>query len=188
VKPIKMFGLAALAALMAMAFVGAGSAMAEETQLCKVDPGTTSPLKCPAGEATTEVHETSVTKAVLVTSVVTVECDVLFQSTSVGALAKPQIVTGNFTYTNCGNCTVTEKSGTSSEIKVLKLGHELSDVTGEGEVRVVCSGFIDCTYKGEGLLGHGLPAVRRRRTERSGWRVSRPLRSPAASSARKTLR
>jgi hypothetical protein len=115
VKPIKMFGLATLAALMAMAFVGAGSAMAEETQLCKVDPGTGAKEACPNGEATTAVHEVSVTKAKLVTSILTVECDVLLESLSVGALARPQIVLGHFTFTNCGSCEVSEKAGTTGQ-------------------------------------------------------------------------
>src|SRR6185436_18150219 len=68
-KPIKMLGLTALAALMAMAFIGASSAMAEDTVLCSTDPATS----C---TEVTHVHETSVTKAKLLTSFLTVECDV----------------------------------------------------------------------------------------------------------------
>src|ERR1051326_4219472 len=145
-----MFGLAALAALMAMAFVGASSAMAEETQLCRVDPGTGSPRACPAGEAVTSVHETSVGKAKLLASP-RVECNVLFSSTSVGALAKPQVIEGHFTYTNCG-CTVREVAGTTARITVLKEGHETGRVTGEAEISVNCFGIV-CTYNGEGLEG-----------------------------------
>lgn len=36
-KPLKMLGLAALAALTAMMLVGVSSAMAQNTVLCKVD-------------------------------------------------------------------------------------------------------------------------------------------------------
>jgi hypothetical protein len=50
---IKMFGLAALAAVAAMAFVGATPASATfDTQLCKVNEG----LLCPAGQAQTHFH------------------------------------------------------------------------------------------------------------------------------------
>src|SRR5690349_2915548 len=86
-----------------------------------------------------------------------VECDVLFLGDvkSTNSLGAPLKLTGNFTYTNCGSCEVTETSK-SSEIEVLKLGHELADVTGEGKVHVVCGSSLDCTYKGENLVGHAL--------------------------------
>jgi hypothetical protein len=146
VKAIKMFGLAALAALMAMAFVGASSAMAESTTLCSGDG---------SGCGVTHVHETTLsgTQAKLLTSIINVSCDVLFLGDTVSALSSPLVITGTFTYTNCGSCTVEEVGG-GVEIKVLKLGHETSDVTGEGEVHVNCSG-LNCTYNGEGLLGTG---------------------------------
>ena len=146
-KPIKIFGLAALAALLAMAFAGASSAMAESTALCSSES-----LPC---EAIGHIHETTLSgaKGKLLTSVVNVECDVLFLGDTTEKTSNPLIVTGTFTYTNCGNCTVEEVGG-GVEIKVLKLGHETSDVTGEGEVHVNCSG-LNCTYNGEGLLGTG---------------------------------
>jgi len=146
VKAIKMFGLAALAALMAMAFVGASSAMAESTTLCSGDG---------SGCGVTHVHETTLSgaKGKLLTSIINVECDVLFLGNTVAALSSPLVIEGNFTYTNCGNCTVEEVGG-GVEIKVLKLGHETADVVGEGEVHVNCSG-LNCTYNGEGLLGTG---------------------------------
>jgi len=147
-----MFGLAALAALMAMAFVGASSAMAESTALCNVDPGTGATEVCPAGHLITSVHETSVGKAKLLTSFLTIECDVLFSGTARSSLASPLIIDGSFTYTNCGNCTVTEESG-PAEIKILKLGHETADVTGEGLVHSVCGTSLDCSYNGLNLLG-----------------------------------
>jgi hypothetical protein len=150
VKPIKMFGLAVLAALMAMAFAGAGSAMAESTELCYGDPGTGASAPCPEGfEAVTTVHETSVGKAKLLASP-RVECNVLFSGT-VGAAAAPQVIEGHFTYTNCG-CTVREVAGTTAVIKVLKTSHETGTVTGEAEVEVNCFGIV-CTYNGEGLEG-----------------------------------
>jgi hypothetical protein len=143
VKPIKMFGLAALAALMAMAFVGAGSAVAEPTELCTEDAE-------PCLSRTTSVHETSVGKAKLLASP-EVQCNVLFESLKVGEGGEPQVIEGHFTYTNCG-CTVKEKAGTTAKINVLKEGHETASVTGEAEIIVTCFG-IECTYKGTGLKG-----------------------------------
>jgi hypothetical protein len=145
-KPIKMFGLAAIAALLAMAFVGASSAMAETTGLCSSEIGE-------GCEEITHVHETTLAgaKGKLLTSIVNVECDVLFLGdTTSGA---PLVVEGNFTYTNCGSCTVEEVGG-GVIIEVLKEGHETAKVTGEGEVHVNCSG-LNCTYNGEGLVGTG---------------------------------
>jgi hypothetical protein len=154
VKAIKTIGLAALTALMAMAFVGATSASA--TTLCNTDTE-------PCGSATTEVHETSVGKAVLLTSIGNTECNVLFKSTAIGAGGgKTQSVTGNFTYTNCvlggSSCTATEEHG-PVEIAVEKTGAETSKITGKGLVHVVCSGFIDCSYNGTGLVGTGKGAL-----------------------------
>jgi hypothetical protein len=148
VKAIKMFGLAALAALMAMAFVGASSATAETTKLCSYELSETS-------TCITHVHETTLSgaKGKLLTSVLTVECDVLFLGDQKAGTSNPLIITGTFTYTNCGSCTVEEVGG-GVEIKVLKEGHETAKVTGEGEVHVNCSG-LNCTYNGEGLLGTG---------------------------------
>jgi hypothetical protein len=145
-----MFGLAALAALLAMAFVGASSAMAGSTVLCSND----SEASC---TAVTHVHEATLagSQAVLKTSILTVKCDALFLSTSVGGEAAPQVIKGSFTYTNCNNsCVVTEENG-PSEILVLRTGHETSSVTGEGLVHVVCGSFINCLYNGEGLVGTG---------------------------------
>ena len=91
---IKTFGFTALAALLAFAFLATSSAMAETTALCKSDES-----PCGVGNGTTSLHETSVGNAKLLTSLGTVECSVLFASTSVGTAGDPQIIEGNFTYT-----------------------------------------------------------------------------------------
>ena len=144
-----MFGLAALAALMAMAFVGATSAMAESTQLCTAD-------ESPCNNPTTLIHEESVGKAKLLTSLGTTECNVLFESTSVGAAGAPQIVKGNFKYSNCelagSECKATEENG-PVELEILKEGHETASVKGKGLVHLVCGKTIDCSYNGTGLKG-----------------------------------
>jgi predicted nicotinamide N-methyase len=74
VKSIKMPGLAAIAALMAMAFVGASSAMATDaTALCTEDES-----PCADANLATHVHEVSTNKAKLLSNSLNAECDVLF--------------------------------------------------------------------------------------------------------------
>src|SRR5689334_13354923 len=96
-----MLGLAATAALLVMAF-DASLAMAETTSLCDTDPGTGAHEVCPAGHLPSHVHKITKTKAKLLvgsipypsrhvheatatgkkakllTTFLTVECDVLF--------------------------------------------------------------------------------------------------------------
>lgn len=147
-KPINMLGLAVLTALTALAFVGASSAMAENTQLCNKDP-----LNGACSAPVTAVHEVSLGKGKILSSSFNVECDVLFSSTSVGALGAPQVIKGHFTYSNCnGNCTVTEVS-TIWIRKILKKGHEIAEDTQTGEVHVHCPGFLDCDYDAQNLIG-----------------------------------
>jgi len=156
VRTIKMIGLTALAALTAMAFVGASSAMAESTALCKVDES-----PCAEANRVSHVHETTLSgnKAKLLSEELNVECDVLFLGEASPTLGNPLTITGTFTYTSCGSgagCAVEEINGPAT-IEVLKTAHELAGVTGEGEVKVTCLfGFIKCVYNGTGLSGHGL--------------------------------
>src|SRR5436190_6692057 len=144
-----MFGLAALAALMAMAFVGASSAMATTTALCSNDSAS-------ACTEITHVHETTLAgeanQATLLSSVINVKCDVLFLGDTL-MTEGPLLIHGHFTYTNCNNsCVVTEES-TDALIEVARTAHETASITGEGEVRVHCGFFINCVYNGEGLAG-----------------------------------
>ena len=93
-KTIKIFGLAALAALMAMAFVGASSAMAEgSTSLCKVDGAT-----CAAGNLLTHVHEQSVGHALFLSIFHRRMRSLILGDTLNGGLGNPLIIHGNFTY------------------------------------------------------------------------------------------
>jgi hypothetical protein len=170
VKSIKLIGLAALAALMAMAFVGASSAMAENTSLCKADEE-----PCLIGNQISHVHEVTLAgaPATLLSSAGNVTCsalflgDVLSTGTDAGVnlyLGAPIVIHGHFTYGGTEACvrhkifggtepcTVTEVS-TDSLVSVLRLGHETADVTGNGEVNVHCGSIINCTYDGENLLG-----------------------------------
>ncbi len=150
-RTIKSIGLTALAALAAVEPVGASSAMAEgRTALCKVDQTT-----CAAGNLITTVHEESVGKVILLSSALSIECNVLFSGTA--TLGNPATITGQFIYNSCNNsCTITEQSA-SSTISVLRLGHELADATRKGEVKMNCLfGFLKCVYNGAGLQGHAL--------------------------------
>jgi len=148
-----MLTLAALAALTAMAFVGASSAMAETTSLCGSDIAEGAAAKTPC---VTHVHETTLSgaKAKLLAGLLTVACDVLFLGDALSAEGNPLVIHGNFTYTECGSCTVEELEGGKAKIEVLKEGHETAKVTGEGVVFVDCGGkSLECEYDGVGLLG-----------------------------------
>jgi hypothetical protein len=149
VKSIKIVSFVALTTLMAMAFVGAASAMAENIQLCGHDG---SPC-----EAVRHLHETSVGKAKLLTSIGTTECNALSLGdvSSYGAVAT---ISGSFTYSECtlagAKCTATEENGPST-IKVEKTAVETTKVTGEGLIHFICGTSIDCSFTGTGLVGTG---------------------------------
>jgi len=151
-KAIKMIGLTALAALTATAFVGVTSAMAESTVLCSADE-----KPCAEGNVITHLHGTSVGKAKILSSVGSLECDVLALGDVIKA-GPPLVLSGTSTFTNCelghSSCSVKEESG-PGESKVLKEGHETTKVTGENLLHVVCSGFIDCSLNGTGIVGTG---------------------------------
>ncbi len=149
-KPIKTLGLAALMALLAMAFVVPGSATAEGlTGLC-MSEGEEGRCTVP------HIHETSVGKGVFLSSVLNVECEVLFSGdvTAKGLEElKPLVIEGKFTFSGCSSgCTVTEENSPTL-VKVLRTGHETAKVTSDSEFHVKCSFSIDCTYSTEGVIG-----------------------------------
>src|SRR5206468_802879 len=143
--------VAALAATMALA--SAGSAMAGNTALCSA-----SEEPCASANLVTHVHFEGTRK--LLTSGFVVLCKILYLG-DVLALGAPQITHGNSTETDCmiegssTTCTVTEVS-TTHLLKFLRTAINLAEVTGDGEFKVSCAGFISCTYASEGLVGHGL--------------------------------
>jgi hypothetical protein len=156
-----MFGLAAFAAVAAMALIGATSAMATNTVLCEED---SAGATCPAGQTPAHVHFSTLTgvKAELLSSIVNVKCEVLYLGLTLG-LGAPLIIHGNFTYSGCetesgGACTAKELS-TSALIEVLKTGSETGSVTGNGEVLVECGALIHCVYNGVGLEGSAQGAL-----------------------------
>src|SRR5436190_5832978 len=148
-----MFGLAVMAALMAMAFVSASSAMASSTALCNQDAAGGA---CPAGHLISHMHKATLSgnKAVILSSVINVACDVLSLGDviSAGLLGSPLQFTGETTYTNCnGGCTVTETEPVSGDI--LRIGHERATWVTAGRWAIKCGFFINCEYDGEGLEG-----------------------------------
>jgi hypothetical protein len=161
VKSIKLIGFAALAALMAMAFVGASSAMAENTALCKADEE-----PCLTGNQISHVHDATLAGAfaTLLSSAGNITCSALFLGDVLSTLSAPIVIHGHFTYGGTEacvrhkifggteSCTVIEVS-TDWLISVLRLGHETADVTGNGEFNMHCGSIINCTYDGENLLG-----------------------------------
>jgi hypothetical protein len=153
-KPIRMFGLVVLAALVATVVAGGGSAMAESTALCNIDPGTGAKEICPAGKLVTHLHaQTAIgNKAIILTNVGNVECDLLYLG-EVGPLASPQVIEGNFTYGNCTNgCEVTEESEVST-FKLLKKSHETADLFLTGKMRVECGILLECVFASENMKG-----------------------------------
>jgi hypothetical protein len=156
---MKMFGLAAIAAVAAMAFIGASSASANgPTALCKV---ATEP--CPAGSLIANVHliNTAGTVGILLGNgpELTILCLTILGQGTVGALGNPQIITTTaLTFTNCGtnaahnNCTITTTE--LPQLNLLRTGAGVGTVTSvNGLTRVKCTIIfeIDCTYTGAGL-------------------------------------
>jgi hypothetical protein len=151
---IKMVGLAGVVAVVATAFVGASSAMANgPTVLCKVneDP-------CAANE-TKEVHFTSVGEPTLVTTVpsLTIKCASSLAVGTVEDLGTPTGITlTELTWTNCssnqGACTVeTEAPGL---LDVLKTAANLGTAKALGtEVKVTCGAVISCVFGGADTAG-----------------------------------
>ncbi len=176
-KLIKMIGLTAVAAVVAMAFLGASSAMATSTQLCKVH---TEP--CPAGSGAAKVHMTNVGDVVLHATLLGINVLILChkslgEGTLLG-LAAPQV--GHLTSLNFEEC-FREKNGVDGDkctvtvtslglLEVLKTALNLGEAKTTGTNALVsCPGLPECEYGGnevalgsvEGALhkagtGHGM--------------------------------
>jgi len=166
-RHLKMLGLAAIAAVAAMAFVGASSAMAESTALCKVStspcpekslypsgtvikaqllPGTESLLLGPEPESKIEVQCTGSTSE---------------GKTTGASLANP--LTGELTSLAFSGCTYGAPKTPACEVNVEKLGvlTLLKTAVNLGEakvtgvlVTVTCAAVLKCTYTTEALPLH----------------------------------
>jgi hypothetical protein len=144
----------AIAVFVPMAFAAAPAAMATSTQLCSTD------TEC-GSSGVSSVHLVSF-EMLLLSSLVNVECTVLFSGTSLG-LGSPLELHGNFTYSDCetysgSDCTITETSA-SSLIGVLKIGTEEAEFVLTGEVLVECGSFIHCIFNRETVGGFWFGAL-----------------------------
>lgn len=147
VKPIKMLGLAALAAAM-MALAGASTAVAEPTGVCTSEIVVEEELeRCPA---LYHLEAKSKSKAKLLTNLATVECDVSFLGSA--ASSESAVFNGKSTYSNCGTCEVIEENGPSS-FEVLWKSTEEAAVTGKGLLKVLCGKTLSCSFSATGVKG-----------------------------------
>ena len=156
-KLVTKCGLAGLAALSIMAFIGASSASATfNTQLCATSSGLTcgTPAKNP-------VHATlRLAPLTLLSDSIDVLCLNVLLNGEALSLANPQVIHGTVSLTNCGsnsahdNCTAT--------VEEQPLFHLLKTATGRGFLlglsgleRVKCTVFgfikIDCLYDYTGI-------------------------------------
>jgi hypothetical protein len=149
-----MFGLAAIAAVAAMAFIGASSASA--TVLCK-----TATVPCPEKYEAGTIIEGTATNATLTSNLATVVCGHSVTKTKVeNAGGAAATVTGSITtlsFTSCATttgvpCTVTvEKLPFKAEVHwtVGANGTLTAESGGTGSPRasVVCAGLISCTFE-----------------------------------------
>jgi hypothetical protein len=150
-----MFGLAALAAVAAMAFVGASSAMGENTAICKVHEE-----PCASGNIAQTVHMVAGT-TILETDLTTVLClGALGVGTTEGLGAPAGYTITSLTWSNCGttsahnNCTVTTLQ--NGLLDVLKTALNLGTAAALGtEVLVECNILLGfhCIYGGGEVKG-----------------------------------
>jgi hypothetical protein len=169
---LKMFGVAAFAAIAAMALIGASSAMAETTLLCEKNTPTETPTEAECGPVHS-IHSITVKlnaekkyvlgKAQLESEAGTVECHLLVSGTTTQLLVEngPVAFTSEIAYTECNlGCSVTQQGGSGNPtgtILILKEGVELASVVGDSfAVTLNCPLFFKCDYSGAGLTGHGL--------------------------------
>jgi len=162
---IKMLGLAAIAAAMAMAFLGASSAMATNTALCKEDVLTKINEECPLAKRIHHVHAVSVSAtgvqglfAKLLTSIVNVECEALFLGdvTSPSDLGNPLTIAGKFTYPTCNAGCISTQISAGATVTILKTAQELGEVKYQAEILEQCGEILHCVYNGVGVVGHFL--------------------------------
>lgn len=161
-RSIKVFGLALVAAVASTALIGASSASATSTVICKENV-----LVCPAGsQVVLKLLHGLATDPQLLTSFGTILCEFGLISAEVLHLAKPlQVHLKELKYINCKlggtACTVTTTQlGLPHLLKTgVNLGEILDTKNGAGfftQVKTVCGESLSCEYKGENLVGHAI--------------------------------
>jgi hypothetical protein len=177
-KYVKMFGLAAVAAMALMAFVGASSASA--TVLCKVTPTGTDPTHCPIKSkyANGQVYKFTAVDPVLTSTgiddpddVTCTHSETTIKQTSTGSATTT--VLGEITalsFTGCEtveggiNCNVTPVGlPFKGEIHTITNTHNGTITISNGRTKVSCAfGILSCVFGAESLdleLDAGNPAV-----------------------------
>jgi hypothetical protein len=154
----KMLGLGLTSAIAALALVGASSAAAENTALCKANE-----VPCAGGNQITTLHMVNAGAFKLLNSTANIECASTLLKASVGALANPQVVTvQELIWTGCktvgsatNNCTFTNVA--LPTIDVLRTGANSGTAKILGlELKVKCVQFglttIECVFGREFVL------------------------------------
>lgn len=149
---IKMFGLTAIAAVAAMAFIGASSASATSTALCTSDAS----LVCAAGNVYTGHIEGLAVNPELLSSITNVTCEhSVILGNALGLVTGGSQVTHLELIDFTGNCKTS--SGTACTVTttalglvdLLKTAPNLGTATSlNSKVKVVCGFFINCTFGG----------------------------------------
>lgn len=161
-RSIKLFGLAAVAALAATAFIGPPSASATWTVLCK----TSEPLACPAANEIVlkKVHFVAL-DGKLLSSLGTILCEEALIVAETLHLAKPLLIhPSELVYKVCslGSTSCEVKTTHLGLLHLLKIGvdiGELLDLEEGGSftrVSVVCGKLVNCEYEGQGLVGEAV--------------------------------
>lgn len=139
-KLARMSSLMLVAIMVTMALVGASSAVAETTALCKVDED-----PCKEANQVTEVHYKANNIEFL--GEYAYGCSNALLLATVSKLGKTQALEAqSMVYPSCGGgCTrTTEELGTLS---VLRTASESAEITINGfKTKVTCSGFSNCIY------------------------------------------
>lgn len=150
---IKMLGMAVIATVGAMAFVGPSSVMAGTSALCAENEE-----PCSGENLVTHIHFLGL--AHISTSPLTVKCHVLFLAGVLGLVTNgPALAHGIFIFSGGCNsgCSATDLHG--GLLLVLRTAAGLAEVTGDGfEISVQCAGVVECEYDHQGLAGHALSA------------------------------
>lgn len=150
---IKMFGLAAITMVAAMAFVGASSATAMPTQLCNNHDGALDECSSP----TTSLHAVATNPLLEPSFGSHVTCSSSLAQANVGKLASPQVV--NLTSLTWSGCV---QSGEPCEVTTKKLGTGLVLKLSLTEAEVEFHNtevLVECEASGLHCVYGGLPVL-----------------------------
>jgi hypothetical protein len=152
-----MFGLAAITAVVAMAFVGTTLASATGTQLCEAHTG----LTCGEGNAASSVHQVLAAGTVgeLLAAIDVLCLGFLVEATALGGGSPQSVHSLTQSFTGCGtgsghnNCTVSVPSGQQPLFDLLKTGLDEGVLTAlSGQTRLQCPNIgLDCLYDAAGM-------------------------------------